>query len=94
MEHRSRFRHRNHTLRGRTRYEVQREAESLLEKPPTEGLPATADDLKSIAVSAKAFMVILNNVKAVEKALAAVRLNEDGSSKIKFEIGDQVPTSE
>ena len=65
-------------------------AECILEEPPAEGLPANADDLKSIAVSAKAFMQIINNVKAAEKALAAIRLNEDGSSKIKFEIGDTV----
>ena len=66
-------------------------AECILEEPPAEGLPATADDLKSIAVSAKAFMQIINHVKTVEKSLAAIRLNEDGSSKIKFEIGDQAP---
>ena len=65
-------------------------AEFILEEPPAEGLPANADDLKSIAVSAKAFMQIINNVKAAEKALAAIRLNEDGSSKIKFKIGDSV----
>ncbi len=41
-------------------------AESILEEPPRQGLPASADDLKTIAVSAKAFMEIITNIKAVE----------------------------
>ena len=65
-------------------------AESILEEPPKEGLPATADDLRTIAVSARAFMETLINIKAVEKAQASIRLNADGSSKINFQIGDKV----
>ena len=43
-------------------------AESILEHPPAEGLPATASDLRSIAVSVHAFNEHISNVKAVEKA--------------------------
>ena len=65
-------------------------AESILQHPPAEGLPATAADLKSIAVSVSAFMEHINNVKAVEKAQAAIRLNANGSSRIHYQVGDQV----
>ena len=62
-------------------------AESIMEDPPREGLPASADDLRTIAISARAFQEILRNVKAVEKSQAAIGLNADGSSKIIYEIG-------
>ena len=65
-------------------------AESVLENPPPEGLPANADDLRAIATSVHAFVEQINNVKAVEKALTAIRLNADGSSKITFQVGDNV----
>ena len=65
-------------------------AESILQQPPAEGLPATADDLKSIVVSVNAFMEQMTNVKAVEKAQTAIRLNADGTSRIQYRIGDQV----
>ena len=65
-------------------------AESILQHPPAQGLPATAADLKSIAVSVSAFMEHINNVKAVEKAQAAIRLNANGSSRIHYQVGDQV----
>ena len=65
-------------------------AESILQNPPSEGLPASADDLKSIAVSVRAFMEHITNVKAVEKAQTAIRLNAAGNSKIDYNIGDQV----
>ena len=65
-------------------------AESILEKVPKEGLPANATDLKAIAISAHAFMEVLTNVKAVEKALASIKLNADGSSKHTYNVGDRV----
>ena len=64
--------------------------ESILQNPPREGLPASADDLKAIATSANAFMEALTNVKAVEKAQAAMRLNANGTSKIEYKLGDRV----
>ena len=65
-------------------------AESILQNPPSEGLPASADDLRSIAVSVRAFMEHITNVKAVEKAQTAIRLNAAGNSKIDYKIGDKV----
>ena len=65
-------------------------ADHIIEQPPREGLPATADDLKTIAASAAAFNEIIWNVKAIEKAITANRLNADGTSKVRFEVGDQV----
>ena len=65
-------------------------AESILEHPPAEGLPATASDLRSIAVSVHAFNEHISNVKAVEKAQAAIRLNASGNSRIHYQVGDQV----
>ena len=65
-------------------------AESILQQPPVEGLPATADDLRSIAVSVHAFNEHISNVKAVEKALTAIRLNSSGNSRIQYKVGDQV----
>ena len=62
----------------------------VLENPPTEGLPATAEDLKTVAVSARAFMELLTNIKAVEKSEAANRLNANGTSKIEYNVGDHV----
>ena len=65
-------------------------AESIVEQVPKEGLPANAEDLKAIAVSARAFMESLTNVKKVEKALASIKLNADGSSKHTYQVGDRV----
>ena len=65
-------------------------AESILEQPPQEGLPASAHDLKSIAISVNAFLEQISNVKAVEKAQTAIRLNADGTSKVDYNLGDQV----
>ena len=65
-------------------------AESIVTNPPKEGLPATAADLRTIAVSAKAFMELLTNVKAIEKAQTSIRLNANGTSKITYNVGDQV----
>ena len=66
--------------------------ESILQNPPSEGLPASADDLRSIAVSVRAFMEHITNVKSVEKAQTAIgiRLNDAGNSKIDYKIGDKV----
>jgi len=65
-------------------------AESLLENPPPEGLPASASDLLHIASAAKAFNEVLTNVKGVEKARAANRLNSYGLPIQEFQVGDQV----
>ena len=65
-------------------------AESILQETPKEGLPASADDLRTIATSVTAFNECIANVKAVEKAQAAIRLNANGTSKITYNIGDQV----
>ena len=58
--------------------------------PPREGLPVTADDLRTISKSVTAFNEVIVNVKAVEKAQAANRLNGNDTSKITYELGDQV----
>ena len=65
-------------------------AESILQQPPATGLPASADDLRTIAVSVNAFMEHIHNVKAVEASQTAIRLNADGTSKIVYNIGDEV----
>jgi len=65
-------------------------AESILQQPPAAGLPASADDLKTIAVSANAFMEHIYNVKAIEASQTAIRLNADGTSKVEYNIGDEV----
>ena len=65
-------------------------AEALLENPPREGLPACANDLRTIAKSARAYAEHLARVKAVEKALAAMRLNAKGYSKHEYHLGDRV----
>jgi hypothetical protein len=65
-------------------------AESVLQHPPAEGLPATASDLRTIAVSVNAFLEHISNVKAVEKAQTAIRLNAAGNSRIEYKVGDQV----
>ena len=73
-------------------------AESILHRPPQEGLPASSHDLKSIAISVNTFIEQISNVKAVEKAQTAIRLNTDGTSKVDYNLGDQVsfflPSSE
>ena len=65
-------------------------AESLLQDPPAEGLPATNNDLKSIAASAHAYAELLTNIKSVERTKAAMRLNSKGFAKRQFNIGDRV----
>jgi len=65
-------------------------AESILADTPKQGLPASADDLRTIATSVTAFNEVIANVKAVEKAQAANRLNANGTSKINYEVGDRV----
>ena len=42
-------------------------AESILQQPPVEGLPASSDDLKSIAVSVNVFIEQISNAKVIEK---------------------------
>ena len=64
--------------------------DSILENPPKEGLPAAANDIRAIAASVNAYVEAIKNVKAVEKALTALRLNEDGTSKIEYKLGDKV----
>jgi transposase InsO family protein len=65
-------------------------AEALLANPPPEGLPAGIDDLHTIAQSAHAYAEHLANVKAVEKSVAANRLNAKGFSKHEYSIGERV----
>ena len=65
-------------------------AESLLQDPPTEGLPATANDLRTIAVSAHAFNEIISNIKSVERSRAANKLNAYGQPISEFTVGDRV----
>ena len=65
-------------------------AESLVQNPPTQGLPAGADDLLTIAIAAKAYNELLTNIKAVERARAANKLNAYGGPIREFNIGDRV----
>ena len=61
-------------------------AESLVENPPKEGLPASADDLKTIAVAAKAYSELLGNIKAIERARSANKLNAYGQALKSYNI--------
>ena len=65
-------------------------AESLIQNPPTEGLPASADDLSTIATAASAFNEIIGNIKAVERSRAAAKLNVYGQPLREFSVGDRV----
>merc|ERR1711998_103596 len=65
-------------------------AESVLQTPPQEGLPAGASDLTTIAVSAAAFNEHISNVKAVERANAANKLNAYGEKIKEYHVGDKV----
>ena len=65
-------------------------AESLVQNPPKEGLPATADDLKTIATSARAFSEIISNIKAYERARTANKLNAYGHPLKSYKVGDKV----
>ena len=65
-------------------------AESLTQNPPAEGLPADADDLRTIATAASAFNEIISNIKAVERSNAANKMNSYGESIQDFKQGDRV----
>jgi len=65
-------------------------AESLLQDPPAEGLPASADDLKTIAVAATAFNEVIANVKAIERSRTAKKLNNKGQPLKQYQVGDRV----
>ena len=65
-------------------------AESLIQNPPAEGLPASASDLRTIAISARAFSEHIANVKSVERANAANKLNAYGVKLRQYQIGDKV----
>ena len=65
-------------------------AESVTQNPPPEGLPACASDLKTVAVSAAAYNEIITNVKAVERANAANKLNAYGEAIKEYRVGDKV----
>ena len=65
-------------------------AESVLQNPPAEGLPASADDLKTITTAAAAFNEVISNIKAVERHNAAQKLNAYGQPLRDFAIGDKV----
>ena len=81
---------------GVTPFEVERGmpkrtiAESLTQNPPAQGLPASTSDIRTIAASVHAYTEHLQNVKAVERAQAALRLNEKGFSKHTYQVGDRV----
>jgi hypothetical protein len=62
-------------------------SDSMVEEPQTEGTPATADDLASIATSAKAFQRIAVQATALNKVLLAQKLNERGRPKHTFKVG-------
>ena len=59
-------------------------SDSMVEEPQTEGTAATADDLASIATSAKAFQRIAIQATALNKVLLAQKLNERGRPKHTF----------
>ena len=65
-------------------------AESVLQNPPAEGLPASASDLTTIAVAAAAFNEHISNVKAVERARTANKLNVYGTALKEYKVGDRV----
>ena len=65
-------------------------AEAMVTTPPVQGLPASTNDLITIAASASAYAETLANVKAAEKALAANRLNAKGFAKHEYSVGDRV----
>ena len=65
-------------------------AESLVENPPVEGLPATACDLHRIAIAASAFNEVISNIKAYERANAGNNLNAYGQPLREFAVGDRV----
>ena len=65
-------------------------AESLVQNPPTEGLPASASDLRTIAIAATAFNEHISNIKATERANAANKLNAYGQPLSDFAVGDKV----
>ena len=65
-------------------------AESVLQAPPAEGLPASASDLKTIAVAAHGLNELISNIKAVERANTANKLNTYGQPMKDYVIGDQV----
>ena len=65
-------------------------AESLVQNPPTDGLPADASDLRTIATAASAFNEIISNIKAYERANAANKLNAYGQPRSDFAVGDKV----
>ena len=65
-------------------------AESVLQNPPSEGLSASASDLKTIAVAVSAFNEIISNIKAVERARTANKLNVYGQVVKEFHVGERV----
>ena len=65
-------------------------AESLLQEPPVEGLPAGPDDLRTITTAASAFNEVISNIKAIERANTANKLNAYGQPLTNFSIGDRV----
>ena len=65
-------------------------ADSLVENPTTEGMEASADDLATIATSARAFHKIAAQSMALAKVLSAEKLNSKGKSKHLYKVGDKV----
>ena len=65
-------------------------AESIVQDPPAEGLPASASDLRTIAASAAAFNEHITNIKAVERSRNAKKLNAYDQPIREFNVGDKV----
>ena len=65
-------------------------ADSLVENPTTEGMEASADDLATIATSARAFHKIAAQSMALAKVLSAEKLNSTGKSKHLYKVGGKV----
>ena len=68
-------------------------AESVIQNPPAEGLPASATDLTTIAVAAAAFNEHLSNIKAVERTRAAGKLLKCGTRTYRRNIMHLSPYS-
>ena len=64
--------------------------DSLMDVQPDEGLPADAEDIRTIVLSTKAFQKSLNYVKAIERTRSALLFNKEGKPIIQYNVGDKV----
>ena len=65
-------------------------ADSVMQNPPVEGLPASAADLTTVAVAAAAYNELISNIKAVERTRTAAKLNNYGQPLKEYRVGDRV----